>query len=290
MSLAGDVATGSPLPRVGPGAGTGPLTQGSARSLLITLLGELVWPSGEPVRTATLVYILTRLGVEEKTARQSVARASASGWIAAERAGREVRWRLTGKLIRIFETGSDRVYSLSDPFLGWDGTWLALAVTIPKSHRDARRRLYAGLTWAGLGNPAPGLWLTPHAERADEVGRVISGLGLKEHTFAFAGKADSIGISQAEIVKRGWDLTSLREHYEQVRAAISSLHPAGGEETLLAHMRIISEWQELPRTDPQLPEALLPDWIGRQVARRIEALRAQWTPTVRKRFAEIDAS
>jgi phenylacetic acid degradation operon negative regulatory protein len=289
MSLAGDVATGSPSPRAGPGPDSGPLTQGSARSLLITILGELAWPSGEPVWTATLVYILTRLGVEEKTARQAVARASASGWIIGERQGREVRWRLSEKLIRIFETGSDRVYSLSDPFLGWDGTWLALAITIPQSHRDARRRLYAGLTWAGLGNPAPGLWLTPHAERAEEVGRLISGLGLKEHTFAFAGKTDSIGISQAEIVQRGWDLNSLRAHYEQVWAAIINLDPAGGDETLLTHVRMISEWRELPRTDPQLPEALLPDWIGRRVARRMEALRAQWTPTVRKRFAEIDA-
>jgi phenylacetic acid degradation operon negative regulatory protein len=289
MSVAGDIETGSPSPKAGRGPGSGQLAQGSARSLLITILGELVWPSGEPVWTATLVYILTRLGVEEKTARQAVARASTSGWIIGERQGREVRWRLSEKLIRVFETGADRVYSLSDPFLGWDGTWLALAITIPQSHRDVRRRLYAGLTWAGLGNPAPGLWLTPHAERADEVGRLISGLGLKDHTFALAGKADSIGISQAEIVRRGWDLNSLRAHYEQVWAAIISLDPAGGDETLLTHVRMISEWRELPRTDPQLPEALLPDWIGRRVARRIEALRAQWTPAVRKRFAEIDA-
>lgn len=53
---------------------------------------------------------------------------------------------------------------------------------------------------------------------------------------------------------------------------------------------MISEWQELPRTDPQLPEALLPDWIGRRVAGRIEALRAQWTPAVRQRFAKINAA
>ena len=289
MFLAGDVAAEFPGPGAGPGSGSGPLAQGSARSLLITILGELVWPSGEPVWTSTLVYILTRLGVEEKTARQAVARASASGWITGERQGREVKWRLSEKLTRIFETGSARVYSLSDPFRGWDGTWLAVAITVPQSHRDARRRLYAGLTWAGLGNPAPGLWLTPHAERADEVGRLIGGLGLKEHTFAFVGQADSIGISQTEIVERGWDLDSLRAHYEQVWAAIGNLDSAGGDETLLTHVRMISEWQELPRTDPQLPEALLPDWIGRRVARRIEALRAQWIPAVRKRFAEIEA-
>jgi hypothetical protein len=34
---------------------------------------------------------------------------------------------------------------------------------------------------------------------------------------------------------------------------------------------------------------LLPDWIGRRVARRIDALLAQWKPAAHARFAEIDA-
>jgi phenylacetic acid degradation operon negative regulatory protein len=267
----------------------GALMQGSARSLLITILGELVWPSGEPAWTSALVRVLAGLGVEEQNARQAILRASASGWITAERQGREVRWTLTEKLTRIFEAGSARVYSLSDPFTGWDGTWLALSVTVPRSLYRVRRPLYAGLSWAGLGNPAPGLWLTPHTERADEVSRLVSGLGLREHAYAMSGALDPIGVPAEEIVRRGWDLDSLRARYEQVLAAIADLRPAGSDEMLAAHLRMISEWQEFPRTDPQLPEALLPDWIGRRVARRIEALRAQWTPRVRERFAAINA-
>ncbi|GAB3002959.1 PaaX family transcriptional regulator [Amycolatopsis acidiphila] len=264
------------------------LTHGSARSLLITILGELVWPTGQPVWTSTLVYVLKGLGIEEQTARQAIARASASGWITPERQGREVRWTLTDKLVHIFETGSRRVYSLSDPFTGWDGTWLALWTIIPQSLRRSRRPLYAGLTWAGFGNPVPGLWLTPHVERSDEVGRLLETLGLKQYTFAFTGNVGAIGIPQEEIVERGWDLATLRSRYEQVWEAMDALHPADANETLFAHIRVISEWQEFPRADPQLPEAILPDWVGRRVARRIEALRAQWTPVVRRRFAEIN--
>jgi phenylacetic acid degradation operon negative regulatory protein len=288
MSRANGTAAAS-LPDASVAAEHAAPAPGSTRSLLITILGELVWPAGEPVWTSALVYILGRLGTEEQTARQALLRASASGWITAQRQGREVRWTLSDKLIRIFETGSDRVYSLSDPFTGWDGTWLALWVTVPRSHYRVRRPLYAGLTWAGLGNPAPGLWLTPHVERADEVSRLVSGLGLREHTVALAGTVNPAGIPPQEIVRRGWDLDSLRAHYEQVLAAITDLDPSGADETLAAHVRVISEWRELPRTDPQLPESLLPDWIGRRVARRIEALRAQWTPQVRKRFREINA-
>jgi phenylacetic acid degradation operon negative regulatory protein len=265
-------------------------TQGSARSLLMTILGELVWPSRQPAWTSALVYVLGGLGVEEQAARQAIARASASAWMVAERRGREVCWELGPRMIDIIESGAPRVYSLSDPFSHWDGRWLVNLVTIPQSHRSARRPLYSGLTWAGLGNPVPGLWLGPHVERAAEVGALIDGLGLRPHTISVVGTVDEIGMSQADIVAQGWDLGALHEHYQQVWDAMAGLAPKGGDETLFAHVRMISEWQELPRTDPQLPEALLPDWIGRRVARRIEALRAQWTPAVRQRFAEINAA
>jgi phenylacetic acid degradation operon negative regulatory protein len=274
----------SPLLR--PGDAT--FAAGSARSLLVTILGELVWPTGQAVWTSTLVHLLCGLGFEERTARQAIARGAASDWMIPTRHGREVRWTLGERLARIFGTGAPRVFSLSDPFADWDGTWLAVVVTIPASHRSARRPLYAGLTWAGLGNPAPGLWLTPHVERVDEVAALIDDLDLHAHCVSLVGSLDRVGLGEREVVERGWDLAALTEHYEQVLTAIDLLDPAPGEETVYAFLRMISEWQELPRTDPQLPEALVPDWIGRRVARRIEALRDQWTPSVRATFAALD--
>jgi phenylacetic acid degradation operon negative regulatory protein len=265
------------------------LAPGSARSLLMTVLGELVWPSGQPAWTSALVYVLRGLGVEEQAARQAIARAAASAWMTPERRGREVRWSLGSRMIRIIESGAPRVYSLSDQFTSWDGSWLAVLVTIPQSHRNTRRPLYSGLTWAGLGNPVPGLWLGPHVERAAEIDKLIDGLGLRKHTISFVGTVNDIGMSQTDIVAQGWDLGALHQYYQQVWDAVADLSPQDGDEVLFAHVRMISEWQELPRTDPQLPETLLPDWIGRRVARRIEALRAQWTPAVRQRFAEINA-
>lgn len=284
-------------PKPGPrGRGSSPLLRhegeslapGSARSLLVTILGEMVWPTGQPAWTSTLVRVLKGLGIEEHAARQAIARGAQSGWMVPERRGREVRWTLGPKLERIFEVGAQRVYSLSDPYSSWPGTWLSVLVTVPTSHRRLRRPLYAGLGWAGLGNPVPGLWLTPHVERADEVQALIEDLELRAHTISMVGRVDRIGIAEREIVARGWDLEALAAHYERVLDALSRLDPAPGDETLFAFLRMISEWQELPRTDPQLPEALLPDWIGRRVARRIEALRAQWTPHVREHFAAIN--
>jgi phenylacetic acid degradation operon negative regulatory protein len=277
-----------PYDRLRPGHAS--LAPGSARSLLLTILGELVLPMGEPVWTSTLLHVLTGLGLEKKSARQAIARAADSEWIVGERFGREVRWAAGAGLRRVVESGSPRVYSLSHPFTDWDGTWLVVVVSIPQSQRSARRPLYAGLTWAGLGNPVAGLWLTPHVERTDEVGSLVRRLGLQDQTVSFVGSVDATGMSEADIVERGWDLSTLRDHYEAVLDAVESLAPPDSDAMLLAHVRMISEWQEFPRTDPQLPEALLPDWIGRRVARRIESLRAQWAPEVRRHFAQIDAA
>jgi phenylacetic acid degradation operon negative regulatory protein len=71
---------------------------------------------------------------------------------------------------------------------------------------------------------------------------------------------------------------------------IGALAPRTPDEKLFESMRLSNEYGVLPRTDPQLPEALLPDWIGRRVARRIDALLAQWKPAAHARFAEIDAA
>lgn len=270
------------------GSATYLFSRRSARSLLVTVLGELVLPSGQPVWTSTLVHILRGLGIEEKAARQAIARASSSGWIHAERQGREVRWTLSDKMVKIFHTGSARVHSLSDPFSSWNGSWLTLVTTIPHDRRSVRRPFYSGLTWAGFGNPTPGLWLSPHIERAPEVRSLVDELELGEHTYSFVGTVDLIGVRPEDIVSRGWDLDALEKYYARILDVVASLRPASREETLFTHVQMINEWQQMPRIDPQLPEGLLPDWIGRTVARRIESLRAQWATQVRVRYAEIN--
>ena len=63
------------------------LAPGSARSLLMTILGELVWPTGQPAWTSALVYVLRGLGVEEQAARR-IARAIWRG-ISGEPSSRE---------------------------------------------------------------------------------------------------------------------------------------------------------------------------------------------------------
>jgi len=267
------------------GDATGP---GSARSQLLTVLGELVWPSGRAAWTASLLRVMEGLGIEERTARQAIARSARDGWIAPERVGRQTRWALAPQLVRAFEEGTQRVASLSEPFLDWDGTWLVLFVTVPHELRAVRKRLYARLEWAGFGNPGPGVWLSPHAERGAQLLRTIEELGLADSTLSFHGAIGAIGLSEAEIVASGWDTVALAARYAALDAEFRDLDPAPGDATLYAHLRVLGALQAFPFLDPQLPEALLPDWIGRRVTARMQELRRRWAPRVRRRWEEID--
>ena len=264
------------------------LTPVSARSVLLTVLGELVWPSGEAARTSALLYVMGLLGIEERTTRQAIMRGARSGWIRSHRRGRAVSWSLTPAFESVFEEGSRRVVSLADSFDDWDGRWLVLLVTVPQALSTARKPLYAGLSWAGFGNPIAGIWLSPHLERREQLEELVAQLGLSDSAISFVGTVDRVGLDEQSIVKRGWDLDGLAVRYEKLWGSFKDLTPASGDETLGAHVRMLSQWQSFPFSDPQLPESLAPDWVGRRVSRHIEQLRREWSLDVHRRWAEIN--
>lgn len=274
--------------RRAPGARSRPaITAGSARSILLTLLGELVYPNKQPVWTSSLLYMLVGMGVEQQTARQAIARAASSGWITAQRQGREVRWDLTESGTRLIERGAARVYSLHRETQPWDGNWLVLLVTITEAQRSVRKRLYTSLTWEGFGNPTPGLWLSPHTEHQPRAQRVIDELELKDSTVAFVGKASAVGQREEDLVREAWDLADVTVKYEQLIINFSGLEPSPGDPLLFTHVRLVNQWQHFPFMDPQLPEELLPNWIGRRAAVMFHQLRSAWYDDAQARWQEV---
>src|SRR3979490_3138790 len=102
------------------------VSHASARSLLMTVLGEFVLPRDHPVWTSVLVDVLGILDVEEKSARQALARSSGEGWVVSERVGRRVRWSLTPPGRRLLTEGAERIYDFGTESPAWDGSWLML--------------------------------------------------------------------------------------------------------------------------------------------------------------------
>ena len=263
------------------------LPVGSARSLLLTMLSELTLPLNEPTWTSSLLYVLTGLGLEEQTARQAIARAADAGLIASEKHGRTVRWTVTDAGKSHIESITRRAASLINPPDRWDGNCLIVAVTVPQRLRAVRKRLYSSLYWQGFGNPAPGLWASPHVDRVEELRALIDDLGLRDSTVTFIGNTLGVGITDAEIVARAWDLENIAARYEKWIETYEGTEPEPGDDLLLTHLSLINEYREFPAMDPQLPEDLLPNWVGHRATELFVDLNRKWSAAAHERWRQI---
>jgi phenylacetic acid degradation operon negative regulatory protein len=248
----------------------------SARSLLLTVLGEYVLASSEPVWTAALIGVLAEFDVAEKTARQAVARAAAEGWIAGQRQGRLVRWALTDSGRKLLTEGAQRIYSFGQEHIAWDGRWLVLMITVPQSARDVRHRLRTRLAWAGLGPLPSGIWICPDPGREAEVATILADLGLDAGAMSFVASHGSIG-TQSSLVGLAWDLAAVEASYQEFIDTFTAPEPATGAQALTAQTLLVHEWRRFPFIDPQLPRELLPAaWLGTQAADLFRARHGEW--------------
>jgi phenylacetic acid degradation operon negative regulatory protein len=261
----------------------------SARSLLLTTLGEYVLPMDTPVWTSALLHVMSGIGVEQKTARQALNRLAGDGWIVAERMGRKVRWALTEHGRTLLTEGAERIYSFGRERDSWDGRWLALFISVPETQRDLRHRLRNGLTWAGLGSPAPGVWISPHSSREAEAKQVIEELGLDSAVFSFSGPFAGVG-SERVMVEQAWHLGELAGAYEEFLRQFAGHRPQSPDDILLAQIRLVDEWRRFPRLDPQLPSDMLPQhWVGLRAANVFDDLHRQWHAAAQDRWAQLVA-
>ncbi|GAA3816752.1 PaaX family transcriptional regulator [Amycolatopsis thermoflava] len=256
----------------------------SARSVLMTVLGEFVLPRDRPVWTSTLVDVLGMFGVEEKSARQALARTAAEGWLVSQRQGRRVRWSLTAPGRRLLTEGAERIYGFGRADTPWDGTWLMLLVSVPETKRDLRHSLRTRLTWAGFGSPTPGVWICPDPSRQDEANSIVRELGLDAEAMSFVASYGRIGDEDA-MVARAWDLTALEERYEDFIDEFAALAPESGEAVLHAQTRLVHEWRRFPFLDPRLPGRLLPDgWSGAKAAELFHRRHVEWRPVAQRHW------
>ncbi|MFF4252707.1 PaaX family transcriptional regulator C-terminal domain-containing protein [Streptomyces sp. NPDC001663] len=261
----------------------------SARSLLMTVLGEYVLPRGRPVWTSALVEALALFGVEEKSARQSLARTAAEGWLASERVGRRTRWALTPPGRRLLTEGAQRIYDFGSGERVWDGTWLVVLVSVPEAKRDLRHRVRTRLSWAGFGSPEPGVWITPRADREAEALGVLKELGLADDAMSFTATYGAVG-SEAAMVARAWDLSGVEDRYEAFIDEFTGLHPADGDPVLHSLTLLVHEWRRFPFLDPRLPPKLLPaGWSGARATELFHGRHAEWTTAAQRRWDELAA-
>jgi phenylacetic acid degradation operon negative regulatory protein len=256
----------------------------SAKGLLFTVLGELALPVDQPIPTSALIEVFGRLGIEDKTTRQALARASADGWLTTQREGRFTLWGLTASASEFLSDGADRIYGFTATQEEWDGRWVVVLARAPETNRPARHLLRTRLRWAGFGTPTPGIWISTHADRAKEAERVLDEAGVREDAQILL--AEHIGGGELEtMVRQAWDLDDIAAAYDEFLAQFAT-RPS--QDPVVSLVQLVHTWRRFPLIDPALPRQLLPPrWSGGRAATLFRRQRAAWSRAAQAEWARI---
>ena len=265
----------------------GAVRPSSARALLLVLIGEFVWPAGQRAWSSALLAALSEFGIEPNAARKAMQRTAAMGIMTAERQGNRVRYSVAPRGDRILSAGWERTYGWQTRDRKWDGRWLVLSVTVPETQRKLRHHLQNQLLWAGLGSPAPGEWLTPHWERAEQVAGIVRDLDLERQAHSFVGELGPLG-DPLRLVAAAWDLGELRENYEDFLERYARLKPQTDQEHFQARVQIVQDWRRFPYLDPDLPAAFLPtSWPGPEASTLFTERYSAWKEASTRYWASV---
>lgn len=267
-----------------------PRNSDSAKSVLLTVLGEFVAPGGGSAWTGTLVESLAGLGYGDRNARQVLTRVRDDGIIRSERRGRKTRWHLSDEGRELLEAGARRIYRFGKRAENWDGQWLLVHCSVPETMRRERRRLQTRLSFEGFGFLSPTVAVSPYRELEAAAGQVLADLGLSERAVIVAGSTGSLSPDEV-ILERAWDLKNLEAAYRDFVERFDDRRPEGGRARFEELVRLVHTWRRFPFLDPGIPHELLPkDWVGLRAQELFDDRRAEWGPDAGTWYKELEAT
>jgi ring-1,2-phenylacetyl-CoA epoxidase subunit PaaA len=241
----------------------------SARPLLLTVLGDLVLPTGGRAWLGALTAAMEVVEVSPAATRQALRRLVAQDLVVPERHGRRAAYVLTPAGRRRLEEAADRIY-LRRP-LTWDGRWRLLTYSFAEADRASRDALRRELSWLGYGSLGTGLWICPW-DLGARLDAVLAKHGAAGAVETFTSQLDG---DDRQLAARAYDLTELRAAHrrflDDLEATAAELD--GGatdltdEEALRRRLELVHRWRKFLFLDPGLPAELLPtDWLGDRAA------------------------
>jgi phenylacetic acid degradation operon negative regulatory protein len=267
-----------------------PRSGNSAKSLLLTVLGEFVLPHHGSIWTSTVVDALALAGVGEGNARQAAARLKDQSLLDVERHGRRARWHLTAAGIHLLTAGTERIYGFGAGADAWDGTWIVVLTAVPEDQRGRRHQLRSQLTFAGFGFIAPGTAVSPHPDREGVAVEILRQLDLIDGAIVLLARSGSTA-GDDEILRRAWDLDALASRYESFVASFERRQPRTPEGRFAALVELVHEWRRFPFDDPEIPARLLPGtWPGRRAKQLFDARHMTWSADANVWYEKAEAS
>ncbi|MFF3646626.1 PaaX family transcriptional regulator C-terminal domain-containing protein [Streptomyces sp. NPDC002564] len=228
----------------------------SARTLLLTVLGEYVRHAGEArVWSRAVVDALAACGTGEAATRRALARLVAEGWLGTERAGRWTVLVLEPRLVALLTAWTRRLERATGE-TPWQGAWQQLVLHGPA---QGRALVEEQLAFEGFGRLGPGVWIAADAGGVAALDALLREQGVAAHATWLVSRADDDG----ELVGRAWDLAAVRAAHEAFVGRFAGVRAGTDEEAFVLRTRLVHAWRGTFARDPRLPAALLPPgWPG----------------------------
>jgi phenylacetic acid degradation operon negative regulatory protein len=160
----------------------------------------------------------------------------------------------------------------------WDGRWRLVLFDVPTVQNTHRNRLRRYLRIKGFGYLQKSVWITP--DPLEEERHVLTDGRIDVESLILLEARPCAGESDAEIVAGAWDFERINRRYARHMKVLNE-RPGGlvtNEAAAGALLRWATAergaWLDAVKTDPLLPERLLPsEYLGRLAwQRRIEVL------------------
>lgn len=251
--------------------------EGSATSLLRTILGSYLRELGGWASVAEIVRLMDAVGISGAHARTAVLRIKNKGILVAEKRDGQPGYRLHPDAVAMLERGDRRIFTFRQQSNG--GQWCLVSFSLPETERASRHQLRKRLAWIGCGTVATGLWICP-ALLTDEVEEVLTDLRIRHWATVFLTETPQPDGSLADAVQQWWDLDSIANLHHRFINEFSQWGPVDDPRRAFAHyVTMLDHWRVIPYLDPGLQPAVLPnDWPGFESVALFDRLRRELGP------------
>lgn len=263
----------------------------SARSVLVTVLGDSVLPVAKTVWLSSLFELTRPFGFSERLVRTSMFRLAAEDWVSNERVGRRSRYSLTLLAVRESEGADRRIYT--DRSVEWDGSWTFAVVDTPAVSAAERDRVSRHLGWHGFVALGRGLMASPSASETnlrelidliDPVAAVPTGRAELSDLDGLVGAgffAAAFRTTDTEIA-----YGSFLERYG--RWLGSDLDGSDPRDAYALRTMLVHDFRRIRLRAPDMPPQLLPsNWIGHRAYELAADLYRQLSPPAARVLSDI---
>lgn len=189
------------------------------------------------------------------------------GWVQSRKAAADER------IVQVTEAGRIVALGGRDPEAcwrrTWDGRWRLVLFDIPEERAALRAKLRRSLCALGFGYLQNSVWVS--ADTADVLLTTMRGSRMNVESFLLMEARPGGGETDADVVAGAWDFGRINRNYE-VHLEILAGVPRRGAGIEARRSWFAAEWkawERAVRSDPLLPEVLLPKgYLGREAWER----------------------